>query len=96
MTAVRAITVFSHARPAETDDALRELVALAGEQGVSVRLGADETAKHPQISVDMVAVEGRVKAMVQRQLTSKKNEAMEKAKGAVENEARKQRCIGWD
>ena len=46
----RSITVFSHARPAETDDALRELVGLAREQGITVRLDSEETRKHPEIA----------------------------------------------
>ncbi len=46
----RAITVFSHARPQDTADALRELVRLAGEQGITVRLDEDETLKHAAIA----------------------------------------------
>ena len=46
----RAITVFSHARPEETADALRELVRLAGEQGITVRLDEEETRKHSAIA----------------------------------------------
>ncbi len=45
-----SITAFSHARPGETDDALRHLIALAHERGLEVRLDADETAKHPSIA----------------------------------------------
>ena len=45
-----AITVFSHARPGETDDALRHLIGLASARGLSVRLDPDETAKHPSIA----------------------------------------------
>ncbi len=44
------ITVFSHARPGETDDALRHLIALAQARGLDVRLDPDETAKHPTIA----------------------------------------------
>ena len=43
------ITAFSHARPGETDDALRHLIGLAHEHGLTVRLDADETTKHPSI-----------------------------------------------
>ncbi len=50
MSPGRSITVFSHARPAETADALRDLVALAGEQGITVRLDPDETAKHGEVA----------------------------------------------
>jgi NAD+ kinase len=46
----RAITVFSHARPAETDDALRELVERAEAQGITVRLDPEETRKHPHVA----------------------------------------------
>lgn len=46
------VTVFTHARPGETDDALRHLCALAGERGLTVRLDPEETAKHPSIAAD--------------------------------------------
>ena len=38
------ITAFSHARPGETDDALRHLIGLAHERGLTVRLDPDEIA----------------------------------------------------
>ncbi len=44
------ITAFSHARPGETDDALRHLIGLAHERGLTVRLDPDETSKHPSIA----------------------------------------------
>ncbi len=44
------ITLFSHARLGETDDALRHLIGLAQSRGLTVRLDADETAKHPSIA----------------------------------------------
>jgi NAD+ kinase len=50
VSAVRGITVFSHARPAETDDALRHLIARAQHHGVTVRLDHDETRKHASIA----------------------------------------------
>lgn len=50
MSGARAITVFSHARPAETDDALRHLIALAAQHEMVVRLGPEETRKHPSIA----------------------------------------------
>ncbi len=50
MTTARSIAVFSHARPQETDDALRQLIALAHEHGLVVRLDADEAQKHPSIA----------------------------------------------
>ncbi len=43
------ITAFSHARPGETDDALGHLIGVARAHGLTVRLDADETAKHPSI-----------------------------------------------
>ena len=45
-----AITAFSHARPGETDDALRHLIGQAHERGLTVRLDPDETSKHPSIA----------------------------------------------
>ena len=48
----RPVTVFTHARPGETDDALRHLCALAAERGMEVRLDPDETAKHPSVAQD--------------------------------------------
>jgi NAD+ kinase len=46
----RAITVFSHARPSETDAAIRELVSMAAEREIAVRLDPDETRKHPDVA----------------------------------------------
>lgn len=58
-----AIAVLSHARPAETDDALRHLVALAAQHERVVVLDPDETRKHPSIdagaSVELDAPTGR-------------------------------------
>lgn len=56
MNAGRSITVFSHARPAETAEAMRELVGLAAAEGIAVRLDHEETRKHP----DVAALEGVV------------------------------------
>jgi NAD+ kinase len=50
VNARRAITVFTHARPAETDAALRELVSMAAERDIVVRLDPDETRKHPEVA----------------------------------------------
>lgn len=50
MTVRRAVAVFSHARPGETDDALRHLIALAHSHDMVVRLDAQEAAKHPTIA----------------------------------------------
>ena len=44
------VTVFTHSRPQETDDALRHLCALAGSEGLVVRLGPEESLKHPAIA----------------------------------------------
>lgn len=43
------VTVFTHARPEETDEAVRRLCLLAGERHLEVRLGPEETAKHPSV-----------------------------------------------
>lgn len=43
------VTVFTHARPRETDEALGHLCAQAAEAGLVVRLDPEETAKHPAI-----------------------------------------------
>ena len=50
MTGARAVTVFSHARPGETDEALRHLIARAQHHGITVRLDPDETRKHASIA----------------------------------------------
>ena len=46
----REITVMSHARPEETVGALRELAALAVAAGATLRLDAEESAKHPSLA----------------------------------------------
>lgn len=46
------ITVFTHARPEETDEAIRRLCALAAERNAVVRLDGEETAKHPSLAAD--------------------------------------------
>ncbi|HWH12467.1 MAG TPA: NAD(+)/NADH kinase [Solirubrobacteraceae bacterium] len=43
----RFVTVLTHARPAETTVALRQLADVAATTGVMLRLDADETLKHP-------------------------------------------------
>ena len=43
---MRSLTVFSHARPAQTDDALRRVIERAREAGVEVRIPPDEVKKH--------------------------------------------------
>jgi NAD+ kinase len=50
MTAPRSIAVLSHARPGETDDALRHLIAVAQRHDMVVELDADEARKHPSIA----------------------------------------------
>ncbi len=42
----RSVTVLTHARPAETHDALVQFVEIAGAAGLRVRLDPDETLKH--------------------------------------------------
>lgn len=44
------VTVFTHARPEETDEAIRRLCVLADERQLTVRLGPEETAKHPSVA----------------------------------------------
>jgi NAD+ kinase len=46
MNAQRAVAVLSHARPGETAGALTDLLALAREQGMVVRMDSGEAAKH--------------------------------------------------
>jgi NAD+ kinase len=43
---VRTLTVFTHARPTQTNAALRRLIALAGDAGCEVHLPQDEARKH--------------------------------------------------
>jgi NAD+ kinase len=43
---VKSLTVFSHARPEQTDEPLRRVIELAGVAGVEVRLPAEEVKKH--------------------------------------------------
>jgi NAD+ kinase len=45
----RSITVFSHARPHDTEGALHQIAELAGEVGVEVRLPAAEVEKFGEI-----------------------------------------------
>jgi NAD+ kinase len=45
VTPARSITVFSHARPGDTETALRRIVELAAQEGVEVRLPAPEAEK---------------------------------------------------
>jgi NAD+ kinase len=45
----RAITVLTHGRPAETGGALRELAVLAAGHGATLRLDAEEAAKHSDL-----------------------------------------------
>jgi len=45
----RSMTVFTHRRPADTAEALRELIDAAARAGVTLRLDEQETRKHPEI-----------------------------------------------
>jgi NAD+ kinase len=45
MTPARSITIFSHARPDDTESALRRIVELAADEGVEVRLPTAEAEK---------------------------------------------------
>jgi len=46
----RAITVFTHGRPHETVPALRELATICVRAGATLRLDAEESAKHPALA----------------------------------------------
>ena len=50
MTPARSITVFTHARPGDTEAPLRRIVELAGEEGVEVRLPPAESEKFGPIA----------------------------------------------
>jgi NAD+ kinase len=52
----RSLTVFSHARPEQTDDALRRVIELARAAGVEVRIPQDELDKHGIEPSDGVAL----------------------------------------
>ena len=43
---MKSLTVFTHARPTQTNAALRRLIALAREAGSEVHLPEDEARKH--------------------------------------------------
>jgi NAD+ kinase len=45
VTPARSITIFTHARPADTETALRRIVELAADEGVEVRLPPAEVEK---------------------------------------------------
>jgi NAD+ kinase len=53
---VNSLTVFTHARPEQTGQALRRVIELARETGVEVRLPADELTKHGLDEQDGVAL----------------------------------------
>jgi NAD+ kinase len=50
VTPARSITVFTHARPGDTEAALRRIAELAAEEGVEVRLPPAESEKFGTIS----------------------------------------------
>jgi NAD+ kinase len=50
MTMDGAITVMTHGRPEETAGALLELAEMAAAHGVTLRLDAEESAKHPALA----------------------------------------------
>jgi NAD+ kinase len=58
MTAPRAVTVFTHSRPAETGGALRRIAELAAETGIEVRLPPAEVEKHGLVPGAVDAPEG--------------------------------------
>jgi NAD+ kinase len=45
----RSMTVLTHRRPSDTIGALRELIDAAAHAGVTLRLDAEETRKHPDL-----------------------------------------------
>jgi NAD+ kinase len=58
--AERAATVFTHARPEQTADALRKLIAAARRAGVQLRFDREETRKHGLQGDDIVVVDADV------------------------------------
>ena len=54
---MKSLTVFSHARPAQTDEALRRTIELARAAGVEVRLPRDEVEKHGVEAQDGVVLD---------------------------------------
>jgi NAD+ kinase len=46
VNAIRTATVLTHRRPAETAEALRQLIRIAAAHGAVLRFDAEETAKH--------------------------------------------------
>jgi NAD+ kinase len=56
----KAITVFTHARVADTRGALMRVIELAREEGVEVYLSADEAAKHELEPRDGLVIEDDV------------------------------------
>jgi NAD+ kinase len=52
----RSLTVFSHARPEQTHDALRRVIELAREAGVEVRIPPGEVEKHAIAPADGVTL----------------------------------------
>jgi NAD+ kinase len=49
---MRAVTVMTHRRPAETGPALRELIAAARRGGITLRFDEEETRKHALVPGD--------------------------------------------
>ena len=52
----RRLSVFTHARPEQTGDALRRVIAMAREAGVEVQVPPDEVEKHGIEAADGVAL----------------------------------------
>jgi NAD+ kinase len=62
---VREITVFTHRRPDDVRDALRLLAARASLAGVTLRMDAEETAKHGGLGLEGVALNAEIKRDVE-------------------------------
>jgi NAD+ kinase len=62
---VREITVFTHRRPDDVRDALDRLIAYAAQEGVTLRMDAEETLKHNLTAAPGLLVDAHVKADVE-------------------------------
>ncbi len=61
---MREITVFTHKRPEDTRETLELLIERAVHAGVTLRLDAEETAKHSLHAIDGVELDAPVKGDV--------------------------------
>ncbi len=64
MTRVRAATVFTHRRPAETGPAIEQLLEVARRAGAVLRLDREETRKHGLTPTDGLELDAEVRSDV--------------------------------